>query len=155
PTGTQVFTFYDSCRTDNFSLLMIEYMGTTPEFVWQTGLTYVENGKIPIADNFQLFDSTTTTLANIPANISLGVREYTMIDGLKLNMDEKSFNPATSGTQVVALRYPPGAGSGTFLALLEAQGLSLLQVHAVATKSSPANLSVDLAQLPLPVPGSP
>jgi hypothetical protein len=151
PNGTQTFTFYDSCRTSTFDILMLDNMGGTPEFVWQPGVTFSEHGDVMIADNFQLMSQNTTTVANIAANVTGGVRLYTMIGTWPLQMGLKSITPQSSpSTQVMAMPYAPGAGSGTLVYVEEVTGIEPLQQFAMLTTGSASNLSVDVSQLPVP-----
>ena len=151
PNGLQTLTFYDSCRTSSFDVLMMENMSGVAEFVWQPGLTFADHGDVTIADNFALMAKTSSPITNVPPGLSnVGVWLYTNVGALRVGMDQQSVQLPSGGDQTIALRYPPGAGTSTLLYAAEFSALSSTQSFARVTTGSPATIGLDLASLPLP-----
>lgn len=142
-------TFWDGCRTDDFGMLTVAPTAP-PQFIWQPSVHHAANGNAVVTGAWQPMINAVVTLQHIPSGTpKLAVDWAVQIGRTAHSFTSTSFAQPGSA-EMVAAQVPTGVGDGSVVTV---QNVSLLtgDIRTLATSQTPTTLSIDFAQLPVPV----
>jgi hypothetical protein len=147
-------TFRDSCHGATFDLVGIATgaMLTTPAYVRLTNIAYQSGGSFNVPVSFLTMQTFTINVSNIAAEISsLSATRSAMFGNVPVAPRSVSAGDPPAGSSSVSIPYPPAVGSRSEVVLsMSRPDAQSTQRHEMHTATLTSNVSIDLAQQPLP-----
>jgi hypothetical protein len=149
-----VVRFFPDCSPPTFDLLAF---GDSSAYLWVPDIPRVPGGgSFTIPSTWSSMSAGALALTNVPAGLaSIETARFTTLNGLAAldGAPHVITTPAASLTDFVP--YAPGAGTGTIVQVVANHTTTSRVIHERHLQSLPVDTSIDLAEHPLPVIGSP